>query len=366
MDTKEKNYGIDLLRIISMFMVIVLHILNMGGVLNATGRFTSQYEVGWLVQNAAFCAVDVYALISGYVWVNAKYRYRNIVELWLQVLFYTVSITALFSILLPSSVSLLSWLKALFPVMFEQYWYFSSYVALFLFIPLLNTIIEKADKKQLLIYIGIILLFFGGVQTLFFCDVFGTNDGLSAIWLMIMYLVGGYLGKYGVGKNVKPVYFFIGYIIMTILIWLSKLSIELLTLRFLGEVRAGNYFISYRSPLVFTAAIFLFLFFANLKISPLLKRVTGILSPMSFGVYLIHVHPLVFFGIIKDRFTQYAAFPWILEILAVLGTAAAIYLICSLIDFVRLKLFKILHVRQKLDSFEERIRMKISGLRGLL
>lgn len=361
MSAKERNYGIDALRILSMFIVVVLHIFNAGGVLGATGRFTSQYEAGWLIKNATFCAVDVYALISGYVWVNAKYRYRNIMELWLQVVFYTVTITALFAVFSPSSVSLLSWLKALFPVMFNQYWYFSSYFALFLFIPLLNIIIQKAEKKQLLIYIVIILFFFGVLQTLFFSNAFGTNDGYSAIWLMVLYLVGGYLGKYGIGKNVRPVKFLIGYLIAVCLTWLSKLCIELLTFRILGEVRAGNYFIRYESPFIFMAAIFLLLFFANLKISNFWKKIIGFLSPMAFGVYLIHVHPLVFLGILKEGFTEYASLPWVLEILAVLGTAAVIYLICSLIDFIRLQLFKALHIRRKLDSFEEHIRVKIRG-----
>ena len=82
---------------------------------------------------------------------------------------------------------------------------------------------------------------------------------------------------------------------------------------------------------------------------------------MAFGVYLIHTHPLVFFGIVKDRFTEYAAFPWILEILAVLSTAALIYIACSLIDFIRLQLFKILHIRQRLDIIEEHIKNKIRG-----
>ena len=140
----EKNYGIDALRILSMFMVTILHVLTQGGILNASGRFTSQYEVVWLLQTMAFCAVNVYALISGYVWVYAKYRYRNLMELWLQVFFYTVSITILFRLLCSSSVSALDWIKAIFPVMFNQYWYFSSYVALFIFIPLLNDVGVKS------------------------------------------------------------------------------------------------------------------------------------------------------------------------------------------------------------------------------
>ena len=176
---REKNYGIDVLRMLSMFMVVIIHILN-SGVINAPSRFTSQYESGWLLEIAAFCAVDIYALISGYVWVYTKYRYRNIIELWLQVLFYTVSITVLFWIFVPSSVSATECMKAIFPVMFNQYWYFSSYVALFLFIPLLNVILEKMEKRNLKYCIGMILLFFGCIQTLFYSDVFGTNGGYRA------------------------------------------------------------------------------------------------------------------------------------------------------------------------------------------
>lgn len=356
---KERNCGIDALRMLAMFMIMVLHILMQGGILNASGRFTSQYEAGWFLETAAFCAVNVYALISGYVWVYAKYRYRNLIELWLQVFFYTVSITILFRVFYPSSVSVMEWIKAIFPVMFNQYWYFSSYVALFLFIPLLNIILEKMKKRQLIFCIGMILVFFSGIQTLFYSDAFGTNDGYSAIWLMILYLVGGYIRKYGQSENGKAAKFLVGYFAMIGLTWLSKLIIEILTLHFLGEVRAGNYLINHKSPTIVLAAVCLFLFFEKVKIPPFFGKIIGVFSPMAFGVYLVHTHPLVFAYFMKDRFTEYAAFPWILEILAVLGTAVLINLFCYAIDFIRLKLFTWLLIRQKLDLFEECMKEKI-------
>lgn len=356
---KERNCGIDALRIFAMFMVTVLHILTQGGILNASGRFTSQYEVGWFLETAAYCAVNIYALISGYVGIYAQYRYRNILELWTQVIFYTIIITILFCAFVPSSVSAMEWIKAIFPVMFNQYWYFSSYVALFLFIPLLNIILEEMEKRQLIFCIGMILLFFSCIQTLFYSDAFGTNDGYSAIWLMILYLVGGYIRKYGQSENGKAVKLLVGYFAMIGLTWLSKFIIEILTLNFLGEVRAGNYLISYKSPTIVLAAICLLLFFEKIKISPFWEKIIKVFSPMAFGVYLIHVHPLIFSHLMKDRFTEYAALPWILEILAVLGTAVLINLICYAIDFIRLKLFERLHIRQTLDLFEERMKEKI-------
>ena len=71
---------------------------------------------------------------------------------------------------------------------------------------------------------------------------------------------------------------------------------------------------------------------------------------------LIHNHPLIFSYLLKDRFTDYVAFPWILEILAVLGTALIINIICYAIDFLRFKLSKWLHIRKTLDVFEERMK----------
>lgn len=355
---QKKNYGIDALRMLAMFMVVVLHILAHGGVLNASARLTSQYEAGWFLQSAAFCAVDVFALISGYVWIHAKYRYRNFVELWLQVLFYTVSITALFWFFVPGSVSALDWIKAVFPVMFGQYWYFSSYAALFLLIPLLNLVLDKMERKQLEHCLGMILFFFSFVQTLFYSDAFGTNDGYSAIWLVVLYLVGGYIRKHGLSQRGKPIVFLAGYFFLVGITWLSKFVIELLTLFVLGEVRAGNYFISYKSPMILLAAICLLLFFEKMKISPFWGKAIRFFSPMAFSVYLIHTHPLVFSLFLKDRFIQYAQLPWLAEILAVLGTALLINLFCYAIDFIRLKLFQRLQIRQKLDCLEEQIKMR--------
>lgn len=258
----------------------------------------------------------------------------------------------------------MEWIKAFFPVMFNQYWYFSSYVALFLFIPLLNLILEKMDQTQLKFCMGMILLFFGCIQTLFYSDVFGTNDGYSAIWLMILYLVGGYIRKYESDKKKKARRFIVGYFILIGLTWLSKLIIEMVTLHVLGEVRAGNYLISYKSPTIFLAAVFLLLFFAKINISPFWKRMIGFFSPMAFGVYLIHNHPLVFSVLMKERFSDYAAFPWPFEILAVLGMAVCINLICYAIDFIRFELFKILHIRKRLDLLEDSIKVKISRREG--
>ena len=60
---KKRNTGINLFKLFSMFMIALLHVLGMGGITGAAAGTSSYYPV-YLMQNAAFCAVNCYALVS--------------------------------------------------------------------------------------------------------------------------------------------------------------------------------------------------------------------------------------------------------------------------------------------------------------
>ena len=59
---QQRNYGIDLLRMFSMLLVVILHTEGHGGVLEAA----QGHSVYWayLPEAFAYCAVNCYALIS--------------------------------------------------------------------------------------------------------------------------------------------------------------------------------------------------------------------------------------------------------------------------------------------------------------
>ena len=144
----ERNYGVDALRILAMLMVVVTHILGIGGILDACEPLSPQYGVAWFLEAACYCTVNCYALISGYAGIGSSYKYSNIVLLWLRVVFYTISITVLFGIFMPGTVRTVDYLKAFFPVMKSPYWYFTAYFCLFFFIPLLNKAINSMSRAQ--------------------------------------------------------------------------------------------------------------------------------------------------------------------------------------------------------------------------
>ena len=73
----ERNYGIDLLRIVLMYMVCILHTLGCGGVLAACTEGTTPHKVFWLLEILSYCAVDAFALISGYTATDKMRKFEE-------------------------------------------------------------------------------------------------------------------------------------------------------------------------------------------------------------------------------------------------------------------------------------------------
>ena len=157
---KEKNVGIELLRIISMIMVVTLHCLGHGGVLGNTEPLSVNNNMAWLLEIASCGAVDLYALITGFVCVNATYHYGRIVELWIQVMLYSVIITLVFNLPCDSFNSIKQILLSFFPVLRNQYWFFTSYVALFFFMPFLSTLAKALTKKDYQKFLILCMVFY--------------------------------------------------------------------------------------------------------------------------------------------------------------------------------------------------------------
>lgn len=219
---RERNCGIDALRIVCMLMVTLLHVLGAGGVLEAVdaaaaGAPTVHRATAYFLECGALCAVNCYALISGYVGMGTKYKFTNMAVLWLRVVFYTVGITVIYRLMGDAAIDRETWMNAFFPVMRSYYWYFTAYAGLYLFMPFLSIGFERMKKRQVQALMICFLICFSILPTLFGRDPFYAIGGYSMIWLMILYIAGRYIGKYGLFHRVRTGRLLGGYLIMTAL-----------------------------------------------------------------------------------------------------------------------------------------------------
>ena len=96
MEKAPRHMGIELLRIVATGMIVLHHLLAHGGLL-AVFPSPGPTDAAMRLLNAfAYCAVNLYGLISGYGG-SGRFRPARLVGLWVQAWFSGVVLTALLS-----------------------------------------------------------------------------------------------------------------------------------------------------------------------------------------------------------------------------------------------------------------------------
>lgn len=347
----ERNTGIEALRMVSMLMVVMLHIMGHGGILSAAVPGTLRYAAVWLWETAAYCAVDCFALISGYV--GAADRKGDIwpgfLILWLRAAFYGLAVTAAFSLFYPDEVSVKDWIAAALPVGHNQYWYLTAYFALMLFRPALNHVLVTMDSQSLGRMAVGIFIGFSVFPLLVGQDLFRMGTGYHSLWFLCLYLLGGWMKRAELARRGRTGWCLLTYALLTLLTWGWKLGLE-----FAGQ--ETGLVMSYLSPPVLLSGGALVLAFARMRLPRRLERTVLFLAPSAFSVYLLHDQTLVRKYLIADRMTVLGeGRTWRLLVLIPVA-ALTIYLLCTAVDLIR---------RLAFTPFERKLKRGIKQLNFL-
>lgn len=340
--SKTRNYGIDLLRLVLMFMVCMLHILSHGGVLSSCGPGAANYALFWLLETISYCAVDGFAIISGYTASGKPVAFSKIISMWFQVHFYSLVLTLFLSFAgVPNTLGLSGILKTAFPVTFGIYWYFNAYIALAFFMPFLNaylfSIDERTAKKAFLILIGLFSVL--GIVA----DSFATAWGYSPIWLMVLYCLGLLAKRINLFAQKRSATLVLLFAVCVLGTWGVLMRTGLLRL------------IHYISPTTLMCGILLVILFSRI---PVKGRVISKLSPLAFGIYLFQLNPLVWDGILTNACSFIAQKSLIVGTLWAFACAALLFAAGMAVEFLRSSLAKMvkLHVlSQKIADLCERL-----------
>lgn len=354
MEKEKRIVGIDIIRILSMFGIIGLHVINNGGVLAALDIHTIKYYVVLLLLIILYSSVNIFGILSGYLCVNrGKNRNSRIIELLVILLFYTIVIPSVFYGFNFCNIRSLGIKEALlnfFPILIGRYWYITCYVFLFFMMPYLNLFCKKIDKKTfkkmillLFVLLSIVPNFIGMV------DLFHIENGYSPFWLIFMYLIGAYMKLYPEDiSNKKSIIISISCIISSIFI---NSLIRNVGLMILGRVVRGEWFINYISPFTVIFAISIVSLFKKIKCSNNnAKKIVKYFAEAAFSVYIIHSHKVIYDYLIKDAFSFMNNYNGIIIVILVLLSIVVIYLLCCIIDFIRKGIFKLLLINSLIEK----------------
>ena len=121
--TNNRNIGLDALRIISMIMVLTLHYLGKGGLLDRNNTSEIYNIIYLLLETLSIVAVNCFILISGYFLCKSEFKLKKFLKLWGEVIFYSIIIYVIFVIIGIEKISISNLVRIIFPVITNQYWF---------------------------------------------------------------------------------------------------------------------------------------------------------------------------------------------------------------------------------------------------
>ncbi len=349
-----RNFGIDTLRIVSMVGVVFLHVLGHGGILNLD-LSPANYLIAYFFEILACPAVNCFVLVSGYVGYkgeNVFPKIKNILSLMFTVIFYSVSIFLVFTLLGVEPFGLGKFVKSFFPTILNSYWFFSIYFGLFLISPLLNLLVKKMNLKYAVAFLSAFSLF---IIISIVCDTFSLQNGYSLIWFIFMYLIGAIVKKFKLNELLSKTWWLIIALLSFIITWILKVVLQFSNISFLEDYI--NALAKYVSPTIVLMSVALLCLFSKIKCNPLFIPIISFFTSSVFSVYLIHDNAFVREYLISKIHSFIGDLNVILLVLFIIGVVVVIFLVCILIDKIRIMIFQLI----KIDKLSERIEKLIKN-----
>ena len=216
--------------------------------------------------------------------------------------------------------------------------------------PILNSALENMDYKLLKNTIFMIIIVISVLPFIYAGDIFLTRNGSSFVWLMVLYLIGGFIKKYNLHNKFSNSSMIILFAFCVILELGSACLTSYLDLK--GVKDFTFTLISYTSPTMLLSGIALLIIFSKLKVKSS-RKIIAFLSPLCFSVYLIHEHEVISKRFIAGRSATFLNYSTLKMLLYIIITDIAIFVVCIFIDYFREKLFKKLKLKNRLSFIDK-------------
>lgn len=289
---KKRMANLELLRCLAMLMVVVLHYLGKGGLLEFTGsRDVSVTISAWLLEALCIVAVNVYMLISGYFLSASSFKTERLLKLWGQVWFYSVAAGlagALLGLVPAGELNTHYFLTLLFPVSMKHYWFMTAYIFLYLLLPLLGRGLARMTKRQHQLTVLFLLFTFCLLKSVLPVRLETDGQGYDCIWYLCVFTAAAYIRRFGISfleskKRCLILYLggclaALGELLLLHGIYLRTGSFELI----------WKISMEYNHIFPFLASVGLFGFFLRLRPSGKTASLAVKTAPYALGVYLLH------------------------------------------------------------------------------
>ena len=275
--------------------------------------------------------VDIFVMISGFFLVKQTFRLQKFCRLIGQCWFYLIAIVVValvtgFAVVPGSMIG-----KAILPL-WSIHWFAYAYAVLYLLFPFINRAIEAFEEPVLRKLLFLLTIFWCIMPWLLKSDM-----GYSILgWFVYLYLFGAYARLYP--DRIRFLSRHAGAVAAgAFAVLMGRFIVrDLIALYTQNAKKADISGIDENNVYILLISVGLFLLFKNMKNIGTIPWVNRIAATM-FGVYLIHDHPLVSVFLWQTLFHNADRIGSGNLIFAGVGEGIAIFVVCSAIDYLRLR-----------------------------
>ncbi|MBQ8783905.1 MAG: acyltransferase [Clostridia bacterium] len=325
---KQRNSAMELLRILAMFLIIFSHYISHGTGENLDGSFNSIITLLFQTGNIG---TDIFILLSGYFLINSKFSFKKVFTLIFQVVFYSICFYAVCLLTSAHSFSFSDTITAFLPTSFSLYWFFTTYIVMYLLSPFVNKFLNSVSKET---HLKVLLAttFLWVILPTFTTRSFA---GSELTLFLTLYIIGAYIRKYPNNLLTKNRNDIILIVLCTCFIAVFALGVLKIMPSF---AEYATYFYSRQSLFVVLLSAGLLSFFS--KIKPFCSKALNTVSGTIFGIYLIHDNRF-FRGFMWNEIFETDKFGTGNFILVhMLCCAVTVFVACFVIEFIRNKIIE--------------------------
>ena len=348
--SKVRDSNFELLRVISMFWIVLFHvILYIGEIPNKGVSIILEF-----IQLMIVIHVNLFVLITGYFQSKSTFKQSRIWSLVNATMFYKIIIVIILTCLGIINLNSLELFNDLSIFNIDQYWFIRTYIYLYILSPFINKFIESLDKKSYLNLLIILFCLFSIIPFITANRGF-SNNGFTLYNFIYIYLIGAYIKKYPLDKSnilkkcskksLQIILFSLFIICPLLNFLLTYASQYLIGINSITDDIFSNFYLmryDYSHPIVIIQSISFFLLFSLINFK---SKIINNVSKLTLGIYLIHENrfirePLYKITGISDGVADSYSF-----ILYVIIISLIIFVTCGFIEKIRQILFKFIYNR---------------------
>ena len=279
---EQRNNSLDLFRVICIFMVVSMHYFSWGGLIDAAETSKINLIIGSGISVFSRSGVNGFFLLSGFyitnmTTINVKKVFDKPIALWRKVVAYSVGLFLIASVFSIYQFSLSELIKSFFPILTNEYWFFSVFIVVSIVKPFLGRLLTNCSEREVY-FLAVSLFVIDTIPPIIGFNPF-SNLGYGLLHAFDMVIIG-YALKFIVKAD-----------------WIGKW--KCLAIYLFGGGLSGAFSMMekyvfhqadiaaacYNSPFIVLATCGLFIFFYKLKIS---WKWSSIISGNVFAVYLLN------------------------------------------------------------------------------